>query len=77
MIVKSKNEELVNVKGKKAIIIGDSHSASFNCWAQQVCVKTGMTFFNMSVSSKNTTWKFNDHDEYSLLQFLHRQKQHL
>lgn len=49
-------DTVINVKGKKAIIIGDSHSASFNGWAQQVCVKTGMTFFNMSVSSKNTTW---------------------
>jgi hypothetical protein len=49
-------DTVTSVKGKRALIIGDSHSVPFYGWVNQVCDKTGMSFSNLSVSSKNTTW---------------------
>ena len=45
-----------NVKGKKALFIGDSHSAYDYGWQYQVCHKTGMEILNTSVGGKQTTW---------------------
>jgi hypothetical protein len=45
-----------SVKGKKALFIGDSHSAYDYGWQYQVCHKTGMEILNTSVGGKQTTW---------------------
>lgn len=46
----------VSVKGKRALFIGDSHSAADFGWQYQVCKQTGMTFLNTSVGGKQTYW---------------------
>lgn len=45
-----------SVKGKKALFIGDSHSAYDYGWQYQVCHKTGMQILNTAVGGKQTGW---------------------
>ena len=51
-----KQDTVISVKGKKALFIGDSHSAADYGWQHQVCKKTGMTYLNTAVGGKQTTW---------------------
>lgn len=47
----------VNVKGKKSLFIGDSHTANHAYgWQEILCYKTGMTMRNTAVGGKNTYW---------------------
>ena len=47
----------INVSGKVALFIGDSHTANHkNGWQLLVCNKTGMKMINPSVSGKTTYW---------------------
>ena len=49
-------DTIVSVKGKKALFIGDSHTAADYGWQYQVCKKTGMQMFNTAVGGKQTYW---------------------
>ena len=47
----------IDVKGKHALFIGDSHTSNHNSgWQTIVCNKTGMKMKNVSVSGKTTYW---------------------
>ena len=47
----------INVNGKTALFIGDSHTSNHNNgWQTIVCNKTGMKMKNVSVSGKTTYW---------------------
>ena len=47
----------IDVKGKHALFIGDSHTSNHNSgWQKLVCNKTGMKMKNVSVSGKTTYW---------------------
>lgn len=45
-----------SVRGKKALFIGDSHTAADYGWQHQVCKKTGMSYSNTAVGGKQTGW---------------------
>jgi lysophospholipase L1-like esterase len=45
-----------SVKGKKALFVGDSHTAFDFGWQHQVATKTGMSYLNTAVGGKQTTW---------------------
>ena len=45
-----------DVNGKKALFIGDSHTAADYGWQYQVCKKTGMAMLNTAVGGKQTAW---------------------
>jgi hypothetical protein len=45
-----------DVNGKKALFIGDSHTAADYGWQYQVCKKTGMAMLNTAVGGKQTGW---------------------
>jgi hypothetical protein len=45
-----------SVRGKKALFIGDSHTAADYGWQHQVCKKTGMSYLNTAVGGKQTGW---------------------
>ena len=45
-----------SVRGKKAVFIGDSHTAADYGWQYQVCKKTGMSMLNTAVGGKQTYW---------------------
>ena len=49
-------DTIVSVKGKKALFIGDSHTAADYGWQYQVCKKTGMQMINTAVGGKQTYW---------------------
>jgi hypothetical protein len=50
-------QPIVNdVKGKKALFIGDSHTAANYGWQYQLCKNTQMSFINTSVGGKQTYW---------------------
>ena len=49
-------DTVVSVKGKKAVFIGDSHTAADYGWQYQVCKKTGMSMQNTAVGGKQTYW---------------------
>ena len=54
-------DTLLNVKGKKALFIGDSHTANHSYgWQEILCHKTGMTMKNTAVVGKNTYWMLNE-----------------
>lgn len=46
----------INVKGKKILYIGDSHTVYANGWQDRLCIRTGMTSVNTAVGGKTTTW---------------------
>ena len=43
---------LTSVRGKKALFIGDSHTAVDYGWQHQVCKQTGMTYLNTAVGGQ-------------------------
>jgi len=47
-----------NVKGKKSLFIGDSHTANKTGWGWQsiVCKETGMIETNLAIGGKQTSW---------------------
>lgn len=45
-----------SVRGKKAVFIGDSHTAADYGWQYQVCKQTGMSMLNTAVGGKQTYW---------------------
>jgi lysophospholipase L1-like esterase len=45
-----------DVNGKKALFIGDSHTAADYGWQYQVAKKTGMAMLNTAVGGKQTPW---------------------
>ena len=49
-------DTVISVKGKKALFIGDSHSAADYGWQYQVCKQTGMQMLNTAVGGKQTAW---------------------
>jgi hypothetical protein len=49
-------DTVISVKGKKALFIGDSHTAADYGWQYQVCKQTGMSFNNTAVGGKQTSW---------------------
>ena len=50
----------INVNGKTALFIGDSHTCNKNSgWQLLVCRETGMKMINPSVSGKTTYWMLN------------------
>jgi hypothetical protein len=51
-----KRDTVVSVRGKKALFIGDSHTAADYGWQYQVCKKTGMQMLNTAVGGKQTPW---------------------
>lgn len=55
--VQIKSEDTTaNVKGKKVLFIGDSHTVYANGWQDRLCRRTGMTSVNTAVGGKTTTW---------------------
>jgi hypothetical protein len=54
--VKPKRDTVVSVRGKKALFIGDSHTAADYGWQYQVAKKTGMQMLNTAVGGKQTPW---------------------
>lgn len=53
-------DTVVNVNGKTALFIGDSHTANHaNGWQVLVCKQTGMKMKNVSESGKTTYWMIN------------------
>jgi nitrogen regulatory protein PII len=49
-------DTVISVKGKKALFIGDSHTAADYGWQHQLCQKTGMNYLNTAVGGKQTYW---------------------
>jgi hypothetical protein len=49
-------DTVTSVTGKKALFIGDSHTAADYGWQYQVCKQTGMSYLNTSVGGKQTYW---------------------
>ena len=47
----------INVKGEKALFIGDSHTSAYGWgWQDMLCQRTGMKLKNTAVVGKQTTW---------------------
>jgi len=71
-IVKTNNHQVninpdtvVSVRGKKALFIGDSHTANHNYgWQIQVCQATGLVQNNISVGGKTTSWMLQQANMY-------------
>jgi hypothetical protein len=54
-------DTLIDVKGKKSLFIGDSHTANRAYgWQEVLCKETGMTGKNTAVGGKNTYWMLNE-----------------
>ena len=49
-------DTIISVKGKRALFIGDSHTAADYGWQYQVCKQTGMQMVNTAVGGKQTYW---------------------
>ena len=57
VVPRIKLDTTINVVGKTALFIGDSHTSNHNNgWQKIVCNKTGMKMKNVSVSGKTTYW---------------------
>ena len=55
-IAQKKVDTPVNVKGKKVLYIGDSHTTYAFGWQDRLCKRTGMTYVNTAVGGKTTSW---------------------
>ena len=51
-----KRDTINDISGKRALFIGDSHTAADYGWQHQLCKKTQMMYFNTAVGGKQTTW---------------------
>lgn len=50
-------DTVLDVQGKKALFIGDSHTSGYGWgWQDIMCKKTKMTFLNTAVGGKRTSW---------------------
>lgn len=49
-------DTVVSVRGKKVLFIGDSHTSNPTGWHNRLCKRTGMTYHNISVGGKTTSW---------------------
>lgn len=49
-------DTIIDVNGKRALFIGDSHTSYEYGWQYQVCKKTGMAINNTAVGGKQTSW---------------------
>jgi len=57
VVLQQDTPEIVHsVRGKKALFIGDSHTAADYGWQYQLCKKTGMIMQNTAVGGKQTGW---------------------
>ena len=53
----SVQQDTINdISGKRALFIGDSHTAAEFGWQHQLCRKTQMMYLNTAVGGKQTTW---------------------
>jgi hypothetical protein len=53
----SVQQDTINdISGKRALFIGDSHTAAEFGWQHQLCKKTQMMYLNTAVGGKQTTW---------------------
>ncbi len=53
----SRSSGPINVKGEKALFIGDSHTSAYGWgWQDMLCQKTGMKLKNTAVVGKQTNW---------------------
>jgi len=53
----SVQQDTINdISGKRALFIGDSHTAADYGWQYQLCKKTQMKYFNTAVGGKQTAW---------------------
>ena len=58
-------DTIVSVRGKKALFIGDSHTANHNYgWQIQVCQATGLQQNNIAVGGKTTSWMLQQANMY-------------
>jgi hypothetical protein len=58
-------DTIVSVRGKKALFIGDSHTANHSYgWQIQVCQATGLQQQNISVGGKTTSWMLQQANMY-------------
>jgi hypothetical protein len=58
-------DTIVSVRGKKALFIGDSHTANHNYgWQIQVCQATGLVQNNIAVGGKTTSWMLQQANMY-------------
>jgi hypothetical protein len=64
--IKTINIDTVNdIRGKRALFIGDSHTANHNYgWQIQVCQATGLVQNNISVGGKTTSWMLQQANMY-------------
>lgn len=46
----------INVKGKKVLFVGDSHSVYARGWQDRLTQRTGMIYKNTAQGGKHTTW---------------------
>ena len=64
-VVVKPQDTIVSVKGKKALFIGDSHTANHNYgWQIQVCQLTGLQQNNIAVGGKTTSWMLQQANMY-------------
>jgi len=49
-------DTILDVNGKNALFIGDSHTAADYGWQHQLCKKTKMRYLNTAVGGKQTAW---------------------
>jgi hypothetical protein len=58
-------DTIVSVRGKKALFIGDSHTANHSYgWQIQVCQATGLQQNNIAVGGKTTSWMLQQANMY-------------
>jgi hypothetical protein len=64
--IKTINIDTVNdIRGKRALFIGDSHTANHNYgWQIQVCQATGLVQNNIAVGGKTTSWMLQQANMY-------------
>jgi hypothetical protein len=64
-VITKPQDTIVSVRGKKALFIGDSHTANHNYgWQIQVCQATGLVQNNISVGGKTTSWMLQQANMY-------------
>ena len=64
-VIVKPQDTIVSVRGKKALFIGDSHTANHNYgWQIQVCQATGLVQNNISVGGKTTSWMLQQANMY-------------
>lgn len=58
-------DTLKDVKGKRALFIGDSHTSAYGWgWQDMLCNQTGMVCINKAVGGKTTVWMVGEMNKY-------------